>query len=254
MKLGIRNLIRGIARRSSAVAVILDNWMVSVCLFDKRPHKLPRKIKWLVKEWTLSPDRECHAVYAAYAGGDVLDVGASRGWYSVLLAPKAQAGDTFLSFEPDQRASSELQFTLQSCTKEFPGVNFASLPVAVGDGHSCEIRHLTGTDHPQFTRAESATGGKASITIDAVVAAVGLKPTFLKIDVEGAEYFVLKGAEGTLLKHRPTVMVEFHPQWQPDGVDEKTIDEFLERLGYAKETLDRYELYVRQLWCHGSPA
>jgi len=60
--------------------------------------------------------------------------------------------------------------------------------------------------------------------------------TFVKIDVEGAELRVLKGARNTLLRHRPQICVEY-------GTDEglaskkfeyrsKDIEEFLGELGY----------------------
>lgn len=42
------------------------------------------------------------------------------------------------------------------------------------------------------------------ITVDEL----NLKPDFIKIDVEGMEYNVLKGACGTIMRNRPVVMIE----------------------------------------------
>src|SRR5688500_2137723 len=56
--------------------------------------------------------RESAQVLEAYDGGDVLDVGALHGWYSMMLAPLARPGSRLVSFEPDRRASASLSATL----------------------------------------------------------------------------------------------------------------------------------------------
>lgn len=50
----------------------------------------------------------------------------------------------------------------------------------------------------------SGPGNIDVITIDSL----GLEPGFIKIDVEGMELLVLKGARNTLLKFRPTIIIE----------------------------------------------
>lgn len=48
-------------------------------------------------------------------------------------------------------------------------------------------------------------------TIDNLVSSnVVLPPDMLKIDVEGAEQSVLEGAQNTIIKYRPLIIVEFH--------------------------------------------
>jgi hypothetical protein len=48
----------------------------------------------------------------------------------------------------------------------------------------------------------------AAFTIDDLVERHELKPSLIKIDVEGGEYKVLRGAERTLRRFRPYIMAE----------------------------------------------
>ncbi len=63
---------------------------------------------------------------------------------------------------------------------------------------------------------------------------------FLKIDVEGYEYFVCKGGEETLLRCKPTIIVEQKPATgmvEKYGISETAAVEYLESLG-AKRRVD----------------
>jgi hypothetical protein len=51
----------------------------------------------------------------------------------------------------------------------------------------------------------------AEVTLDCSAAEVGV-PGFVKIDVDGGEVEVLRGAERLLVEHRPSLIVETHLQ------------------------------------------
>lgn len=61
-----------------------------------------------------------------------------------------------------------------------------------------------------------------------------LSPNLLKIDTEGYELFVLRGAEKTLVKHRPVVIVEQKPGHASKnfGLKDTAAIPYLESLGY----------------------
>jgi FkbM family methyltransferase len=59
-------------------------------------------------------------------------------------------------------------------------------------------------------RASGATLTVPSTTLDAFVAAEGLTPELIKIDVEGGEYEVLRGGETLFTRARPRILVEVH--------------------------------------------
>jgi FkbM family methyltransferase len=178
-----------------------------------------RHLAYLWTRYIPAVREECRQVCAVYQGGDMIDVGAYHGWYSMLLAPKAASGATFLSLEPDPAAFPTLQRNMSSLRRAFPHVRFVALSEAAGDGET--PRRVVTPGHPSFR------GGR---TMDEIVRAVGVRPELVKVDVEGAEWYVLEGMVDTL-KRRPTVMLELHPLWQPEGV---TVDSVLGLLdGYS---------------------
>lgn len=65
--------------------------------------------------------------------------------------------------------------------------------------------------------ADTGRAGKVRIvqvpvtTLDHVCARAGVVPHVLKIDVEGAEYFVLGGAKNMLRAYKPVIFFEAHP-------------------------------------------
>jgi FkbM family methyltransferase len=186
---------------------------------------------WLLAGlWRRLPDLrdESQRVYDAYAGGDVLDVGAFQGWYSALLAPKARPGDRLVSFEPDPPAYRVLLLNLAALGRMFPQLRLWALPEPVGDGSPVAVTQPP-EGHPSFRAGE---GPVRSATVDALVEAAGLRPAFVKVDVEGAESLVLAGMRATLERHRPIVMLELHPDWQPEGVTAEDVTGVLAGLGY----------------------
>jgi FkbM family methyltransferase len=73
-------------------------------------------------------------------------------------------------------------------------------------------------------------------TVDEQVALTGLVPDFMLIDVEGFEITVLEGAKETLMRHRPTVVVEMHPSvWASARTDRNRAESLLRDLGLRAE-------------------
>jgi len=63
---------------------------------------------------------------------------------------------------------------------------------------------------------------------------------FIKIDVEGHELAVLAGAEATLTRHRPNLLIECNDEHQPDAV--KRLGASLDAHGYTTVFVDDREL------------
>jgi FkbM family methyltransferase len=217
---------------------------------DGSRHLSTARLALLHRFWRVMPgsEEESRQALDAYPGGDLLDVGAFHGWYSVLLAPKAGAGDRFVSFEPNPEALPMLRSVLADVHRHFPAVEMTVIPEPVGDGRAVSVSWPMGAaGHPRFGEADAGEAG-TSLTIDTFVERHGLRPGLVKIDVEGAELSVLHGMRDTLAHHRPALLLEIHPDWQPEGVDAADVEAFVRDAGYDGRTFDDTHSSRRQLW------
>lgn len=169
------------------------------------------------------------AEYAAFravlrAGDTTLDIGANVGAYAVLFGMwSGEAGRVF-AFEPAAAAFDGLEahVALNGLARRVRTVR-----AAVSD-HVGTARFVSegaqGTNHlltPGTTAPVRATIEVPTTTIDAFCAEHGLRPRLIKIDVEGAELAVLRGARRTIaaMPEDGAVFVELHPTaWAAMGV------------------------------------
>jgi hypothetical protein len=71
-------------------------------------------------------------------------------------------------------------------------------------------------------------------------------PDFIKIDVEGAELRVLKGARRILSNGAPRLLVELHQGIDPGGQrDPGEVVQYLARLGYSRTRFYGREFFVK---------
>jgi FkbM family methyltransferase len=86
-----------------------------------------------------------------------------------------------------------------------------AIPVALWDESSATVTY---NDNGPGARVVSASGGVAQVrthTIDSFVKEIGLKQVdFIKMDIEGAEWKVLRGAEETLRRYRPRLAIALY--------------------------------------------
>lgn len=142
------------------------------------------------------------AVAAQVNATDVaFDLGANVGLYTLLFA---RCGARVVAFEPWLRNIGYLQrmLSLNRCT------NVEIVPFAVGEKSDLTRFHVG----PNI--AVGCVDGKGDtpvyqVSLDEYCVFTGIYPTILKMDVEGAELNVLRGADA-VLRRRPKWFVSFH--------------------------------------------
>ncbi|MFQ6006077.1 MAG: FkbM family methyltransferase [Woeseia sp.] len=134
------------------------------------------------------------------------DVGAHVGYFSVLMGDIVGSGGKVVAFEPRGLNLAYLQrhVSVNHCD------NIEIVSKALGDrsGHAkLETRTGSGTGYVSETGDEDVE----ITSIDELVASGTLPPpTFLKIDVEGGEMAVLRGARKVIEEHRPRMILATH--------------------------------------------
>jgi len=144
-----------------------------------------------------------------------LDVGANIGWYSVLLDRLSAPGARVLAFEPDPGSFRLLSTNLQANRTQ----HVTALNVALGDKPGVALLHrYRDSNNGRHTLLEGNTsGGTVEVPVDTLKSVwereqLGARPVaLLKIDVEGFECLVLRGA-GDLLKRCRCVLLEYSPE------------------------------------------
>ena len=179
--------------------------------------------------------------------GDVFfDVGANVGYYTVFGSRLVGSRGRVVSFEPVIRNLAYLHRHIvvnrlanvsvipSACADEISLAAFSS-------GQNSAMGHLENA--PQKDARPKDLTLVSTVTLDAVARRLNVAPNVLKIDVEGAELSVLRGARERVLPSNPKIFLSLHSEklrsdcldflknfgykFEPLGVDEKDAMEFL---------------------------
>lgn len=157
-------------------------------------------------------------------GAVVVDAGGNIGNHSCFFSLFCNASVIHV-FEPQRIAFGILKrnMELNRCRNVIPhNEALGSAPGQV----SFVDQMIANCGSLSFVPAEMSENSYPATTVDLL----GLdRLDFMKIDVEGAEYGVLCGAEQTISKFHPTIFMEF----KPDAPAYAQTKEFLDRNGYV---------------------
>ena len=149
-------------------------------------------------------------------GGDFLDIGANVGLISVPLARhQRQLRTRTFAIEPVEANYERLYRSME--LNRIQG-NLVVLPVSVGD-HSGNVflqRESSGSGNAWLTsRSDVSTYMSRMQCIDEISELEAADIRTVKIDVEGAEVLVLRGALAFLERQRPVILGEFNSEMMP---------------------------------------
>ena len=174
-------------------------------------------------------------------GGVLLDVGAHIGYFSLKGAARVGPSGRVVSFEPNPETLVELRSNVAASHVESI-VTVA--PVACSDREqqlTLYAARVWNTGASSLSKENAGTYDESPTPyavrgrpIDDVVAELGLtRVDAIKIDVEGAEVSVLRGAMKTLTKYHPKVVLEVDErQLAGFGTKPSDVEDLLKRAGY----------------------
>lgn len=147
-------------------------------------------------------------------GGEMIDVGAFIGLYALGAAVRVGPAGRVIAIEASPPSARRLRANVRA--NRLGGV--IRVVEAVCSDRPGELVSFYASQDGGMT--DSAVAGDdpglsalrlPTITIDALVRDLDLRPDVIKIDVEGYEDLVLRGASDTLRRFHPVVFVECHP-------------------------------------------
>lgn len=169
----------------------------------------------------------------------VVDVGAHLGWYTVNSAQMVGSGGTVYAFEPNPSVAAWLA---ENC--KLNGLTNVRIErIALADKNSTTDFFVGGADslgslkliNAKRSNLERVKRIKVPLrSLDRYLKMSELKKLkLIKVDAEGADLEVLKGAAGLLRKLHPYLIVEvFGLTWNTDVGRDKKIISYLQSLGY----------------------
>ena len=171
--------------------------------------------------------------------GTLVDIGAHDGLLTIPLA--RLPGSRVLAFEPLPSAYARLQVALRAAFGE-PPANVACHHLALGDHEgsiTLAMPVLDGVAQEQWasTAKDYAAHVSARVTVERFTVPMRRLDDFaladvtaIKLDAEGAEYEILRGARETLLRCRPVLTLEVEERHRQGST--YAVPAYLDALGY----------------------
>jgi FkbM family methyltransferase len=178
-------------------------------------------------------------------GSQVLDVGAFLGIYAILESRLAGPRGRVVTLEPTAWSASVARRHIGY--NAGPGAPIALIEAAAGESRGKATLHEY--DEPYVNALGTAVDVTGTprlravdvVTIDDVCSEHRLEPSFIRMDVQGAEWHALRGARETIRAAGSDLVIvaEMHPQcWPGFGVDALTAMDTIRSLGLRAEPLE----------------
>jgi FkbM family methyltransferase len=164
-------------------------------------------------------------------GRDILDCGAYVGDTAIVFSRLYDA-EKIYSFEPEDANHARLLSTIKHC-----GLKNV-VPVKKGVGDEAAAAMITPLDCGSHIDGSKGGGQEIEVVdIDSFVKRSGARPGVIKMDIEGYELKAVRGALGTIERHRPILLIAVY----------HTPEDFFEIKPLLEERLEGYTFLVRQL-------
>lgn len=240
---GVERLRGGRTRLAPPALRRLHEFVLDLLPGDHLISTLPggERVRLCAKYRQLGWNPEEYAAFRAVVtpGATVFDVGANLGAYTLLFAQWVGPAGKVVAFEPAPAAATGLRrlVALNDVSDRVQIVE-AAVSRAVG---TARFASQGSSGANALVDAGQGAGGVISVpttSLDAFCEAHDLRPDVIKIDVEGEELEVLRGARRTLSRPSVQAFIELHPAaWVSRGITAASIRAELDAQRLAAEAL-----------------
>lgn len=185
---------------------------------------------WLSHPLQVSWNSEAHILSwveeVLHQGNTFIDVGAHAGWISLASSRLVGSTGQVVAIEPSPALASLVRYHCR--VNRITSIAVEEFAVADSSGiadffiHNEGISSINSLFESSVAREAPSESPVDRIcvrthSLDDYCESRKLSPDLIKIDVEGAELLVIRGASRTLSKHKPALIVAVHPPLMPDG-------------------------------------
>ena len=162
------------------------------------------------------------------------DIGTNKGEYAYYAEKLINPKKIYL-FEPEKKLNKQLKAIFNKChvfdtaLSDSKGVHQFKIPIINGVIDNC-LSSLE-VENKEDNETEAVVYEVKTDTLDNFIEDKKIIPTLIKIDVEGHELSVLKGAEQTISKYHPTLIIEIE-QRHHKNIDIESVFESFKQKGY----------------------
>lgn len=162
------------------------------------------------------------------------DIGTNKGEYAYYAIKLINPKNIYL-FEPEKKLNKQLRAIFKDCQifdlalSDNKGSHQFKIPLINGVADNC-LSSLE-VENKEDNETEAIIYEVKTDTLDNFIAKKNIKPDLIKIDVEGHELSVLKGAESFINKHHPTLIIEIE-QRHHKNINIESIFESFKQKGY----------------------
>jgi FkbM family methyltransferase len=198
---------------------------------------------WLLGAFELSTVRAYERIIAP--GSIVLDIGANIGAHTLHLARAVGPEGKVWAIEPTEYALGKLEANIALNPSLADRIACCQVMLVDRDGIEVPPLHsswpLTGESdlHQRHGGRLMPTAKARAVTLDSLVGECGLRRIeFIKLDIDGYECGMLRGAQETLRAFRPIILLELSPhQLDENGGSIEQVVDLFAAAGYVLQDL-----------------
>ena len=175
-------------------------------------------------------------------GSTVIDIGANIGLHTLRAAQLTGETGRVIAIEPSTWATNKLRRNLELNPELTKIIEICHN--ALGEQVERSITLGFQSSYRLSGKTDIYSEVIDVLTLDSIADQSSLESVdFIKIDVDGHELHILRGAKQLLSISKPVLVVEFTPSYSVNYIDELTeIEKYLQSLGYLAYTDDELSI------------